>query len=70
MHPLAAFDRYGIVVVTEPSRFLRELEDGLYERWVLEPGAPLPAVPAASPAPRLAGADDPTLEADEDEPVN
>ncbi len=70
VHPLAAFDRYGIVVVTEPSRFLRELEEGLYERWVLEPGAPLPAVPGASPAPRLAGSDDPTLEADEDGPVN
>src|ERR1019366_2923655 len=24
VHPLAAFDRYGIVVVTEPSRFLNE----------------------------------------------
>ena len=70
VHPLAAFDRYGIVVVTEPSRFLRELADDLYERWVLEPGAALPAVPGAPPAPRLSGMDDPTLETDEDEPVN
>ena len=69
VHPLAAFDRYGIVVVTEASRFLRELEDGLYERWVLEPGPPLPSAAGAS-APRLEGADDPTLGADEDEPVN
>ena len=70
VHPLAAFDRYGIVVVTEPSRFLRELADDLMERWVLEPGPALPLVPGAPPAPRLAEADDPTLEADEDEPVN
>ena len=72
VHPLAAFDRYGIVVVTEPSRFLRELPEDLYERWVLEPGPPLPAMegPKAPIVPRLAEADDPTLEADEDEPVN
>ncbi len=70
VHPLAAFDRYGIVVVTEPSRFLRELADHLYERWVLEPGPALPLVPGVPPAPRLSEADDPTLEADEDEPVN
>src|SRR5258706_3174248 len=47
VHPLASFDRYGIVVVTEPSRFLRELPEGLYERWVLEPG---PALPALEPS--------------------
>ena len=69
VHPLAAFDRYGIVVVTEPSRFLRELPEDLFERWVLEPG---PALPAALPgsAPARLGAGDPTLDADEDEPVN
>ncbi len=70
VHPLAAFDRYGIVVVTEPSRFLRELADDLYERWVLEAGPALPAVPGVSPAPRLAGADDPTLEDDPEDVVN
>ena len=72
VHPLAAFDRYGIVVVTEPSRFLRELSEGLFERWVLESGPPLPAMegPKAPIVPRLAEAGDPTLEADEDEPVN
>ncbi len=70
VHPLAAFDRYGIVVVTEPSRFLRELADDLYERWVLEPGPSLPAVPGAPPAPRLAEADDPTMEDDPEDVVN
>src|ERR1017187_8678281 len=69
VHPLAVFDRYGIVVVTEPSRFLRELPENLFERWVLEAGPPLPAVARAN-APRLGDADDPTGEADEDEPVN
>ncbi|HVO51637.1 MAG TPA: ATP-dependent helicase [Thermoanaerobaculia bacterium] len=70
VHPLAAFDRYGIVVVTEPSRFLRELADGLYERWVLEAGPALPAVPGTSPAPRLAERSDPTLEDDPEDVVN
>ncbi len=70
VHPLAAFDRYGIVVVTEPSRFLRELTDDLYERWVLEPSPALPAVPGASSGPRLAEADDPTLEDDSEDVVN
>ncbi len=69
VHPLAAFDRYGIVVVTEPSRFLRELAEDLTERWVLEPGPALPAVPAGS-VPRLEGADDPTLEDDPEDVVN
>ncbi|MGA7991529.1 MAG: ATP-dependent helicase [Thermoanaerobaculia bacterium] len=69
VHPLAAFDRYGIVVVTEPSRFLRELAEDLYERWVLEPGPALAAVAGAA-APRLAKAEDPTLEDDPEDVVN
>ncbi len=69
VHPLAAFDRYGIVVVTEPSRFLRELPEDLFERWVLESGPPLPRLDGPA-APRLVERGDPTLEADEDEPVN
>src|ERR1019366_6812506 len=44
VHPLAVFDRYGIVVVTESSRFLRELPENLLERWVLEAGQSLSAV--------------------------
>ena len=69
VHPLAAYDRTGILAVTESSRFLRELEESLYERWVLEAGPPLPAVLGAS-TPRLGEADDPTLDAEDDEPVN
>ena len=65
VHPLAAFDRYGIVVVTEPSRFLRELPDGLYERWALEGEAP--TAPRALPR---GGPPDPTEDQDDEEPVN
>lgn len=69
VHPLSAFDRYGIVVVTEPSRFVRELDESLYERWVLE----APSGPTLAPPPQhreLPDADDPTLGGDPDEPVN
>ena len=69
VHPLASFDRYGIVVVTEPSRFLGELPENVYERWVLEGGPPPPAV-AAGNAPRLGAADDPTAEDDPEDLVN
>jgi len=69
VHPLASFDRYGVVVVTEPSRFLRELPEGLYERWVLEPGPP--ALDAPRPSRALSPADDPTLgDPEGDEPVH
>ncbi|MGE5344857.1 MAG: ATP-dependent helicase, partial [Acidithiobacillales bacterium] len=69
VHPLASFDRYGIVVVTEPSRFLRELPETLYERWVLEAGPP--ALDTARTQKALAAPDDPTGDgADEEEPVN
>jgi DNA helicase II / ATP-dependent DNA helicase PcrA len=69
VHPLASFDRYGVVVVTEPSRFLRELPEGLYERWVLESGPPVLDAPRAPRA--LAAGADPTLDgSDPDEPVN
>jgi DNA helicase-2/ATP-dependent DNA helicase PcrA len=50
VHPLAQLDRYGMLVVTESSRFLRELPENLYERWVLETAAPeaAPKLPSAS----------------------
>src|SRR5262249_3477749 len=70
VHPLAAFDRYGIVVVTEASRFLRELPEDLFERWVLEAGPPVPPGLPDAPRPRPDAGADPTLDADEDEPVN
>ena len=68
VHPLASFDRYGMLVVTEPSRFLRELPEPLYERWVLEPGPPALNAPSARAA--LAAPDDPTAGPDDDETVN
>lgn len=68
VHPLASFDRYGLLVVTEPSRFLRELPEGLYERWVLEAGPPALDAPRT---PRALGApDDPTSGPDDEESVN
>jgi DNA helicase-2/ATP-dependent DNA helicase PcrA len=68
VHPLASFDRYGILVVTEPSRFLRELPESLYERWVLEAGPP--AADASRESRALAASDDPTAGSDDEEPVN
>jgi DNA helicase-2/ATP-dependent DNA helicase PcrA len=68
VHPLSAYDRYGVVVVTEPSRFLRELPEALYERWVLDETVDA-TLNAAPDRPLLASAD-PTLAADDDEPVN
>ncbi len=52
VHPLAQLDRYGMLVVTESSRFLRELPETLYERWVLETAAPeaAPKLPSATVA--------------------
>ena len=74
VHPLSAYDRYGLVVVTEASRFLRELPEGLYERWVLEEGA-APPLPPGPQTPRLGAGEgaataDPTAAPDDDEPVN
>jgi DNA helicase-2/ATP-dependent DNA helicase PcrA len=66
VHPLAQFDRYGIVVVTEPSRFLRELPEGTYERWVLESGPAQPALEAPKARPAL----DPTEDEEPDETVH
>jgi DNA helicase-2/ATP-dependent DNA helicase PcrA len=68
VHPLASFDRYGLLVVTEPSRFLRELPEGLYERWVLEAGPP--ALDAAHTPQALSAGRDVTADPDDEEPVN
>ena len=35
-YPLLARDRYGVDVILEPSRFVRELPENLYERWTVE----------------------------------
>ena len=76
VHPLSAFDRTGILVMTEPSRFLRELPGDLYERWVLEtPSGAVPSLPEVAGVTRVmsvASEDDPTLETGDegDGPVN
>jgi len=36
VYPMLARDRYGVDVILEPSRFLTELPDGVYERWTVE----------------------------------
>jgi DNA helicase-2/ATP-dependent DNA helicase PcrA len=36
IYPMLARDRYGVDVILEPSRFLAELPDGVFERWTVE----------------------------------
>jgi ATP-dependent DNA helicase UvrD/PcrA len=36
VYPMLARDRYGVDVILEPSRFVRELPEDLYERWTVE----------------------------------
>ncbi len=40
-YPMLARDRYGVDVILEPSRFVRELPEEIYERWTVEL-APIP----------------------------
>jgi DNA helicase-2/ATP-dependent DNA helicase PcrA len=35
-YPMLARDRYGVDVILEPSRFVTELPDDVYERWTVE----------------------------------
>jgi len=35
-YPMLARDRYGVDVILEPSRFVKELPEDLYERWTVE----------------------------------
>ena len=39
VYPMLARDRYGVDVILEPSRFVAELPEGVYERWTVERGA-------------------------------
>jgi len=41
-YPLVARDRYRVDVLTEPSRFVSELPESTYQRWLVEEGAPAP----------------------------
>ena len=36
IYPMLARDRYGVDVILEPSRFLTELPDEVFERWTIE----------------------------------
>jgi len=36
VYPMLARDRYGVDVILEPSRFIAELPDSVYERWTIE----------------------------------
>ncbi len=36
VYPMLARERYGVDVILEPSRFVRELPEDLYERWAVE----------------------------------
>src|SRR5262249_61125978 len=49
VYPMLARDRYGVDVILEPSRFLTELPDAVYERWTIERD-PTPEDDAASAA--------------------
>ena len=45
-YPMVARDRYRVDVITEPSRFVSELPEAAYQRWLVqeaEPAAELPA---------------------------
>jgi DNA helicase-2/ATP-dependent DNA helicase PcrA len=36
VYPMLARDRYGVDVILEPSRFVAELPESVYERWTIE----------------------------------
>jgi len=36
VYPMLALDRYGVDVILEPSRFVAELPETVYERWTIE----------------------------------
>ncbi len=50
VYPMLARDRYGVDVILEPSRFLSELPDGVFERWMIESEREA-ETEAASPSP-------------------
>ena len=45
---MLARDRYGVDVILEPSRFVAELPDAVYERWTVEREATGPSRSATS----------------------
>jgi ATP-dependent DNA helicase UvrD/PcrA len=51
VYPMLARDRYGVDVILEPSRFVTELPEDVYERWAveLEPAAEQAPAPTDEP---------------------
>ena len=49
VYPMLARDRYGVDVILEPSRFLAELPDDVFERWTIE-REPTPDEASVAPA--------------------
>ncbi len=45
-YPLVARDRYRVDIITEPSRFVSELPEAAYQRWLVQEGEPAPELPA------------------------
>jgi DNA helicase-2/ATP-dependent DNA helicase PcrA len=54
IYPMLALDRYGVDVILEPSRFLTELPETVFERWTIEREPP--------PAEAASAADEPVNE--------
>jgi DNA helicase-2/ATP-dependent DNA helicase PcrA len=48
VYPMLARDRYGVDVILEPSRFIAELPDEVFERWTVEM-EPMPEEAPAGP---------------------
>jgi len=47
VYPMLARDRYGVDVILEPSRFVSELPEDVYERWTVEREADAGSEPPA-----------------------
>jgi DNA helicase II / ATP-dependent DNA helicase PcrA len=45
-YPMVARDRYRVDIITEPSRFVSELPEAAYQRWLVQEGEAAPELPA------------------------
>jgi len=45
-YPMVARDRYRVDIITEPSRFVSELPEATYQRWLVQEGEAAPELPA------------------------
>jgi DNA helicase-2/ATP-dependent DNA helicase PcrA len=45
-YPMVARDRYRVDIITEPSRFVSELPEAAYQRWLVQEGETPAALPA------------------------